>query len=1008
MTVEVNSRKTTQAKAKIHPAQSSRLDHAGLIDRSQTINFQFDGRAFTGYRGDTLASALIANGVRLVGRSFKYHRPRGVFTAGSEEPNALVELRSGARREPNTKATTVELSEGLEGTSQNRWPSLRFDLLSVNSALSALIPAGFYYKTFMWPAKFWETVYEPTIRRAAGLGRASGLEDPDTYEQAYAFCDVLVIGAGPSGLAAALAAGRAGARVILCDEDFRLGGRLLSETLQIDDAPGHLWAGQATAELMSLSNVRVMARTTIFGAFDGSTYGALERVSDHLAAPPEHVPRQRLWRIVSKRTVLAAGAIERSIAFAGNDRPGIMTASAVRTYLNRFAACAGQRLVVFTCCDDGWRCVRDAKQAGVEVVALIEARTSVSDSVKSQVGRDCRILMGSCVVSTSGSKGLGGLTVRTPSGMETIAADALAVSGGWNPNIAVSCHLGGRPDWNDVLAAFVPSTAPEGMSVAGAASGKYSLAACLQDGSAAGAAAADAMGRRGLDASQPHAEDEPVSLSPVWHITGGRGKAFLDLQNDVTVNDVQLADREGYSSLEHIKRYTTLGMATDQGKTANVTALAILAQTRRKSIPEVGTTRFRPPYVPVAVGAFAGHHRGRDFRPTRLPPTHGWAQEEGAVFVEAGPWLRAQYYPKSGERDWLESVNREVLAVRHSVGFCDVSTLGKIDVQGPDAGVFLDRLYINTFSTLPVGRARYGMMLREDGFVMDDGTSARLAVDRFIVTTTTANGARVYQHMQFCHQVLWPELDMQFVSITDQWAQLSVAGPRARETLRSIIDPSFDLADAAFPFMAARELTAMGGIPARLFRISFSGELAYEIAVPARFGDALARRLMVAGRDFAITPYGTEALGVMRIEKGHVAGNEIDGRTTAADLGLGRMMSKKKDFIGRVLSGRPGLVAQGRMELAGFKPVDQAQRLRAGAHFLPIGAAAEAANDQGVMTSVAFSPTLGHWIGLGLIVRAPGRIGERVRAYDPVRNGDVEVEVCAPCFIDQEGHRLHG
>lgn len=987
---------------------SHRTETGGLVDRSQPIDFTFDGRQYTGFSGDTLASALVANGIRLVGRSFKYHRPRGIFTAGSEEPNALVELRSGARREPNTKATVVELYQGLEAQSQNRWPSLRVDLLSVNSFLSDLLVAGFYYKTFMWPAAFWEKVYEPLIRRAAGLGRGSGLADPDTYEQAYAFCDVLVIGGGPAGLAAARAAARSGARVLLCEEDFLLGGRLLSEAHQIDSLPGHAWVDSVTSELAGVENVRILKRTSVFGVYDGGTYGALERVADHLPEPPAHLPRQRYWRIVAKQAIVATGAIERSIAFGGNDRPGIMLASAVRTYCNRFGARPCERLVIFTNNDDGWHTAQVAQQAGIDVAAIVDTRKSVSDSVVAEARGKPVIRIGETVVSANGGYGVSSVDVMTRYGLERIPCDAIAVSGGWNPNIALACHLGDKPAWDSERAAFMMGSMPGGMQIAGAAAGRYGLAQCLEDGARAGAVAADAAGFAAGESEVYRASNEPSDVQAFWYVEGKRGKAFLDLQNDVTTSDLQVARREGFSSVEHLKRYTTLGMATDQGKTANITALAMLAENTGKGIPEVGTTRYRPPYTPVSIGALAGHHRGRDFRPTRLTPTHHWAKESGAVFVEAASWLRAQYFPRDGETDWLATVSREVTTVRGSVGFCDVSTLGKIDVQGSDAAAFLDRLYINSFSNLPVGKARYGVMLREDGFVMDDGTTARLGEHRFIMTTTTANALRVYQHMQFCHQVLWPELDVQFVSVSDQWAQISIAGPRSRDVLRAIVDHDHDLSNDAMPFMGAREVTAMGGIRARLFRISFSGELAYEIAVPAHQGDALARHLVEAGRPFGIVPYGTEALGVMRVEKGHAAGAEIDGRTTAADLGLGRMMSTKKDYIGRVMAGRPALTAADRMVLAGFRPVDAAARLRAGAHLLPLDRPTDNQHTQGVVTSVAYSPSLGHWIGLGLIMNGRARFGERVRAYDPVRSGDIEVEICPTCFIDPEGKRLHG
>jgi methylglutamate dehydrogenase subunit C len=596
--------------------------------------------------------------------------------------------------------------------------------------------------------------------------------------------------------------------------------------------------------------------------------------------------------------------------------------------------------------------------------------------------------------------------VRSPAGTETILVDALGVSGGWNPNVHLAGHHGAAPQWREDRAAFVPASLPGGMVVVGAANGTMTLARGLSEGAEAGRRAAEDVGFAERPAHAPKADDEAFAVAPLWHVAGSKQKAFVDLQNDVTVDDIAVSEREGFRSVEHLKRYTTLGMSTDQGRIANVNGLAILAALTGRSIPETGTTRFRPPYTPVAIGALAGHHRGEHFRPARLTPSHAWATEQGAVFVEAGPWLRAQYYPRAGEPDWLATVTREVQTVRAAVGFCDVSTLGKIEVQGPDAAAFLDRLYINTMSTLPVGRVRYGVMLREDGFVLDDGTVARLAADRFFVTTTTANGSRVFQHLQFCHQVLWPSLDVAFVSATDQWAQFSVAGPRAREVLASIVDAPFDLGTAALPYMAAAELTVAGGIAARLYRISFSGELAYEIGVPARYGDALARALMQAGAAFGIAPYGTEALAVLRIEKGHAAGNEIDGRTTAADLGFGRMMSTKKDYVGRVMAGRPALLDPERQVLVGLRLLDARQRLRAGAHLLPMVAAPRAANDQGVVTSVAFSPSIESWIGLGLLANGRRMIGRHVRAADPVRNGAVEVEVCSPCFIDPKGERL--
>jgi heterotetrameric sarcosine oxidase alpha subunit len=919
-------------------------------------------------------------------------------------PNALVELRSDARREPNTRATTVELYDGLTATSQNRWPSLSFDIGSVNNLLSPVFVAGFYYKTFMWPAKFWEALYEPLIRHAAGLGRPAYAEDPDHYEKSFAFCDVLVIGGGPAGLMAALTAARTGARVILADEDFRLGGRLLSDRHEIDGKPGAEWVAQAEAELAAMPDVLILRRTAVTSVYDHGQYAAVERVNDHVAVPPEHQPRQRMWKIVAKRAVLAAGAQERMIAFGNNDRPGVMLASAARTYVNRFAAMPGQRLAIFTNNDDGWRTAADAKAAGIEIAAVIDSRIDAKPSIAG-----VQTLTSARVTRVHGGHAMSAIDVIDAQGRTTkISADALAVSGGWNPAVHLTCHLNGKPVWNEALSAFVPGTVPAGLIVAGAAKGTMTLAACLAEGAALGAQAAADCGFTAAAAPAPRADDEPFAVTPLWHVKDSTAKAFVDFQNDVTTNDIALANQEGFISVEHLKRYTTLGMATDQGKVSNVVGLAILAEASGRKIPEVGTTTYRPPYVPVSFGAMSGHHRGKDFRPTRLPPSHQWATEQGAVFIESGAWLRAQYYPKPGEKDWLETVNREVTATRAGVGVCDVSTLGKIEIEGTDAGAFLDRVYTNTFSTLPVGKARYGLMLREDGFVMDDGTTSRLAPERYFMTTTTAQAGAVMRHLEFCHQVLWPTLDVQMVSVSEQWAQFSVAGPRSRDTLRKLVDEKFDISDQAFPYLGVREITVAGGIPARLYRISFSGEMAYEIGVPARYGDAAIRAIMAAGGEFGIVPYGIEALGVMRIEKGHVAGAELNGQNTARDLGLGKMMSTRKDYIGRVMAQRAALLEPNRPALVGFKPVDRNARLRAGAHFIPVGAAATAANDEGYMTSVAFSPMLGHWIGLGVLARGPQRIGERVRAYDPVRNGDVEVEICHPVFVDPQGARLHG
>ena len=979
--------------------QSNRLA-GGLINRNKPMSFRFDGKKYQGYEGDTLASALLANNVRLMGRSFKYHRPRGPLTSGSEEPNAIVELRSGARKEPNTRATTAELFDGLTAQSQNRWPSLAFDAMAINDRLSNFFAAGFYYKTFMWPAAFWEKLYEPIIRKAAGLGSLSLEPDPDTYDKGFLHCDLLVIGAGPAGLMAALTAGRAGAKVILADEDFTPGGRLNSETFGVGDQPASDWAASIVAELSALPNVRVMSRTTVLGAFDHGIYSALERVSDHVPVPPEGKPRQILWRIYSKQAILAAGATERPIAFEQNDRPGIMLASAMRSYANRWAATPAQRVAVFTNNDDGHRTAQDLHAKGVTIAAVIDTRPAGPNNPNYE------ILYGAQVTNTLGRLGLTFVTVTLADGTErTLECGALGVSGGWNPNVHLASHQRGRPVWNSEIAAFVPGdTLPVGMRAAGSALGTYSTHSALASGVAQANDALQLFGHTQVAVDLPEAEDSPVNITPFWHVDGAK-RAWLDQQNDVTAKDVKLAHQENFTSVEHLKRYTTLGMATDQGKTSNMGGLAIMAELAGKSIPEVGTTIFRPPYTPTAIGAFAGRSRDAEFRPVRKTPSHVWAEEQGAVFVEVGMWLRAQWFPRPGETHWRQSVDREVLQTRKSVGICDVTTLGKIDVQGADAAAFLNKIYCNPFLKVPVGKVRYGLMLREDGIAMDDGTAARLAEDHFVVTTTTANAVSVYRHMEFVRQCLFPDMDVQLISTTEAWAQFSVAGPNARKLLEKVIDAEHDISNEAFPYMACGDIS-VGGVRGRLFRISFSGELAYEIAVPTRYGDALIRRLVAAGEEFDAVVYGTEALGVMRIEKGHAAGNELNGTTTALNLGMGRMVNKKKDSIGSTLSERNGLNADDALKLVGLKPVDPANPVPAGAHLMTKGTPVDAAHDQGYVTSACFSPNLGHHIAIGYLKSGDTRLGEVVRLVSPLTEVDHDVEVVSAHFIDPEGERL--
>jgi sarcosine oxidase, subunit alpha len=976
--------------------QPFRLPAGGQIDRGRLLEFTFDGRRYEGHPGDTLASALLANGVRLVARSIKYHRPRGILAAGPEEPSALVQLETGGEAEPNLRATEIALYDGLAARSQNAWPRLGADLGAIAGPFSPLLAAGFYYKTFLWPQRAWQAVWEPLLRRLAGHGRAPAAPDPGRYVKTHAHCDVLVVGSGPAGLAAALAAGRGGARVILAEAQAQFGGSLLWQRRAL----GAAWVRAVVAELSRQPEVALLPRTIVFGYYDDNCLMAVEQVGGE--------KRQILWHIRAGRVVLATGALERPLVFAGNDRPGVMLAGAVERYVNQYAVAPGRRAVLFTNNDGAYRAARALLAAGVDVAAVVDVRPEPGAAALQHL-EGLPLHPGHAVVATRGPQVLHAVEIGRlggEGGRQRIACDLLAVSGGWSPAVHLFSQSGGRLLYDERLAAFIPGEPAQRNCPVGAGNGSFGLAACLAAGAAAGArAAADCGFGDGAPPPMPQpAEPEAAPLQPLWLAPGNAARAFVDLQTDTTAADIALAAREGLVSIEHVKRYTTMGMGTDQGKTGGVNALALLSAAIGSTIAETGITTFRPPYTPVTFGALAGRERGRLLAPLRVTPMHDWHRAAGAVFEDFGEWRRARYYPRPGE-NMAAAVRRECLAARDAAALFDASTLGKIEIVGPDVGRFLDRIYINRWRDLRVGRCRYGVMCREDGMVFDDGVGARLADDRFLITTTTGNAAAVLDWLEEWLQTEWTELAVFCTAVTEQWANLTLVGPQARAVLARLA-PGVALDREAFPFMSWRE-AEVAGIPSRLFRISYSGELAFEINVPSDCGLALWQALIEAGAAHGITPYGTEAMHIMRAEKGFMmVGHETDGSVTPLDLGLAHLIKPEEDFLGRRSLRRRDTSRLDRKQLVGLLPEDPEVVVPEGAQLGADPQARPPTPTIGYVTSSYHGARIGRSFALALVESGRSRHGQRVFATAAGRT--VAAQICPSVFYDPEGGRRDG
>ena len=995
-------------------SQPFRLNKEGLINRNKKISFTFNGKKLFGYEGDTIASALIANGIHLVGRSFKYHRPRGFFGAGVEEPNAKLQVEFNGHSEPNVNATEMELVEGLSATSQNCWPSVNFDVGAINNFLKMFFPAGFYYKTFMWPKSFWYKIYEPFIRKAAGLGVASIEKDKERYEHKFEYCDLLVTGSGPSGLASAYAAAKNGAKVILAEDKPRFGGTLLTDDVSIDNLSGKDWAEKIISELKSMPNVTVKNRSQVFGYYDHNMLVMFERVSDHLEKKSKFTPRQRLWYIRAKETILSTGSIERPIVFGNNDTPGIFLSAAAKEYMKVYGVLVGKKPLIFTNNDSAYETALEFKKNNVEPIILDtreEHSSELIDEAKSK-GIDIRFTHG--VIVANGYKKVKSAKIgklnkdkNSFEKIETVDCDCICVSGFWTPSVHLASQSGNKLKYEEKIDAFIPDKKKQHETSVGAANGSFTLEESLKNGFENGSNLSAKITDTKTEIAIPNVNEKKYGAhDKFWCMPLPKNenpKRFVDFQNDVSVSDIEIALREGYRSIEHVKRYTTLGMATDQGRTSNLNGLQLVSNIENKIVPEVGHTTFRPPFTPITIGTIVGREVGMEYMPTRKTPMHEWHEKNNAVFVDAGAWKRPRYY-KQGNETLFEASKREAKNVRENVGICDVTTLGKIDIKGPDAAEFLNRVYTNAWMKLPVGKARYGLMLREDGIVMDDGTTTRISENHYHMTTTTAQAANVLSHLEYYLQIVWPELNVNVVSTTEQWAGAAIAGPKSRDMLSKLY-PDLDVSNDALPFMGYKEAEFFG-VPSRIFRISFSGELAYEINVKSDHGMFMWEKMMEVGKEFGNQPYGTEALSTLRIEMGHVAGPELDGRTIPSDVSLNGLVSKKKDFIGKNSLGREAFNVESRQKIVGLIPIDRKSSIPEGSHIVQDQNAKLPNPKLGHVSSSCWSVENNNPFSLAIMKDGKNMIGKKFFAVSPLKNKSIEVEVISSHYVDPEGKRV--